>query len=341
MLNRLNRWLIIVAAILSALACLFATGAWVTLLMVTLVGVIGIIFSSHPLRWAPIGILGPVLILAGALGTRGVVDFHTFWRHPYTSVGKFILSVVLAAIIFRVVKAHGTTLTPWQQKGVFLAAVAMGGMALVSVFYKTTPPYVYLDRMTANGSVDEQTLTDFALSVAASYEAWGPVEGYSNAMYRFGPSLCRGPGGPEYRMSDAPESEFHGRKLYIMWAKNQRAYQSLQSLNRPLSQDRLKDIPRPDQTGQIVVKETFVPVPARELLEGEKLDHWDYQPGKRGDLFIVAHIGSAVKGTDNGWIYATVKVDRKTVTGIGRMENCMSCHTSAPHDRLFGLPSDW
>ena len=30
----------------------------------------------------------------------------------------------------------------------------------------------------------------------------------------------------------------------------------------------------------------------------------------------------------------------KRVTSVGRVDNCMSCHTTAPHGRLFGLPGD-
>jgi hypothetical protein len=44
--------------------------------------------------------------------------------------------------------------------------------------------------------------------------------------------------------------------------------------------------------------------------------------------------------TDDGWVYGTLTPDGKTVTGVGRLENCMGCHQKAPHGRLFGLPKE-
>ena len=71
-------------------------------------------------------------------------------------------------------------------------------------------------------------------------------------------------------------------------------------------------------------------------------DKQRYVPGQRRDLFIMVQLSPTLPGTDEGWIYGTVTPDRKRVTSIGRVDNCMSCHTSAPHGRLFGLPGeDW
>ena len=44
--------------------------------------------------------------------------------------------------------------------------------------------------------------------------------------------------------------------------------------------------------------------------------------------------------TDEGWVYGTVTPDGKKVTSAGKVESCMKCHQRAPHDRLFGLPTD-
>lgn len=43
-------------------------------------------------------------------------------------------------------------------------------------------------------------------------------------------------------------------------------------------------------------------------------------------------------GTDDGWVYATLAADGRTVTAAGRIESCMKCHRETKTDRLFGMP---
>src|SRR5689334_21911535 len=81
--------------------------------------------------------------------------------------------------------------------------------------------------------------------------------------YRFGPPLCRGPGGPTARISASQDQATHGRKLYTVYAKERRDYLMLRWVNRriadnkPVDRREFQDSP----VGQAVVKESFVPVP--------------------------------------------------------------------------------
>jgi hypothetical protein len=62
-----------------------------------------------------------------------------------------------------------------------------------------------------------------------------------------------------------------------------------------------------------------------------------YQAGGRAGLFIMFKLDPKTPGTDQGWVYATVGKDLKTVTSVGAIASCMKCHQEAKHDRLFGL----
>lgn len=62
-----------------------------------------------------------------------------------------------------------------------------------------------------------------------------------------------------------------------------------------------------------------------------------YQAGERHGLFIMLKVAPKTPGTDQGWVYATVAKDLKTVTAVGTIASCMKCHQEAKHDRLFGL----
>jgi hypothetical protein len=69
-------------------------------------------------------------------------------------------------------------------------------------------------------------------------------------------------------------------------------------------------------------------------------DGW-YRTGTKADLFIMSKVGEAgTPNSDDGWIYAVVSPDGRTVRGAGRMEHCAACHARAPFGRLFGPPRD-
>src|SRR5262249_38219867 len=61
-----------------------------------------------------------------------------------------------------------------------------------------------------------------------------------------------------------------------------------------------------------------------------------YHAAEKASRFIMYKMDPATPGTDEGWVYGVVTPDGKEVTAAGCLENCMKCHTKAPHDRLFG-----
>lgn len=125
-------------------------------------------------------------------------------------------------------------------------------------------------------------------------------------------ALCTPPTTPPpgLRLSQSKDAATHGQKMYYLYAKDELAYRKLNA----------------QAVGQAIVKEAWEP--SKNL---------GTTPTVKNALFIMAKLDSKTKGTDDGWIYGTVTADGKTVTSSGRVETCMSCHTSAPHGRLFGV----
>ncbi len=66
--------------------------------------------------------------------------------------------------------------------------------------------------------------------------------------------------------------------------------------------------------------------------EGQRLG-----PGAFQGLYLMLRSREGGPGTDDGWVYATVDRDARTVLRAGRLAECMSCHQRAPQGRLFGL----
>jgi len=152
--------------------------------------------------------------------------------------------------------------------------------------------------------------------------------------FRAAPQLCGpGPVGPpksEYTLSRSKDANSHGQKLFVLYASDADAYRASTHTDRDA---------RP---GQMIVKQSWTAVPMKE---DERLPHGiptvkdgkAYRPGEQRELFIMARFAPDTAGTDQGWIYGVVSSDGKRVIRAGRLENCMSCHTDAPHGRLFGL----
>ncbi len=68
-------------------------------------------------------------------------------------------------------------------------------------------------------------------------------------------------------------------------------------------------------------------------------DNSAYTLDQKGPLFVMLRKDHSTPGTDQGWVYATLTPDGKTVTSAGRVASCMECHVRAEHGRLFGLPN--
>ncbi len=184
--------------------------------------------------------------------------------------------------------------------------------------------------------------------VATGYKAWMRLED----EMRWAPWLCPAPMPAPGRFSRAKKDTPHARKLYTLYAKDPVAYGAKKTgmgitTNTPLR----KKLAAFDQ---VLVKEAWVPERMKQAPSGHPLswssktfgksrlrptkrgEHW-YRADKQAGLFVMMHLtGKPTAATDAGWVYATVTNDGK-ITGAGRMQSCMSCHTKQA-DRLFGLP---
>lgn len=175
--------------------------------------------------------------------------------------------------------------------------------------------------------------------IAAGYGQWMRVDDRA----RWVPLDCRAPPVVPARVSEAADAAAHGGKIYFLYALDPAAYGAPATVAHPPIADRL------DGAKQVVVKEAFRPVPVatdagkapggREWRPAVKDGH-AYGPGERHALFVMLELPGKPAGTDEGWVYATVAPDLKTVTSAGRLPSCMGCHEDAPKGRLFGLPKE-
>lgn len=191
--------------------------------------------------------------------------------------------------------------------------------------------------------------------IAAGYEGLSRVDDLS----RWAPALCRAPMRPVSAPLSAadPKAAAHGQKLYALWTKDVEAYGAISGLRLEESsvegRERLAKVDGIDGCVQVVVKESFeaVELPAAAsaapLGEGDGARRWRgmrpashsgkrYGPGAPTGLFVMMRFDAPTPGADEGWVYGTVSPEG-VVTGVGRMEACMTCHRAAPHGRLFGL----
>jgi len=198
------------------------------------------------------------------------------------------------------------------------------------------------------------------LEIAKNYKRLGHVDFEA----RFAPGLCRAPTpGMDYtpakaRLSASKDADTHGRKLYFLFAKDRQGYLELgqEKSDKPAARqvkglqftgpkylpEKLQALP------QFVVKQSWTAVevdkdrrePVRQMQYADPYASRDgklYKTGEQRDLYIMVKLDPKTPATDNGWVYGTVTADGKKVTSAGRVESCMGCHKSAPHDRLFGL----
>jgi hypothetical protein len=200
---------------------------------------------------------------------------------------------------------------------------------------------------------------DRLLLIAQSYRAFGQVDD----QMRWAPAPCAAPQPPklpELTVSASNDQGTHGRKLYAIFA----VFKHEGSYIKP---------GEPSKVNQTIVKESWLPVEVADdgktlepavrrhtvldpalacssdykgrvveenYLPYARKDGKLYKAAKQADLFIMYKMDPETPGTDDGWVYGTVTPDGKTVTSAGRVEACMACHVSAPHDRLFGLPKE-
>jgi hypothetical protein len=174
------------------------------------------------------------------------------------------------------------------------------------------------------------------LDIAGKYKTYEKVDG----QMRVAPAFCAPamPPRPEHRLSRSDDESTHGRKLYTLYAlKCEPGPGSYAMQTKP--NDALEPV-----KGQIVVKESWIAEEVKADQQSYKdavgLDGKHYKPGAKGPLFVMYQTDPKDPLADDGWVYGTLTPDGKTVTGVGRLENCMKCHQTAPHGRLFGLPKE-
>ncbi len=182
---------------------------------------------------------------------------------------------------------------------------------------------------------------DEVRSVVALYEGWGRVDDEA----RWAPGLCRMPRAAEAHVSESDDASTHGQKLYTLYAMDPVAYGARPSGHRP---------PAVDGFSQVIVKESFTPVPYEDDAKGGpgpsggvgthrlRPAHRDgrrFIAGERKGLYLMMKTTGDTAGTDDGWIYATVAPDRVTVTAVGMIDSCIGCHAEVGDGRLFGLPT--
>ncbi len=166
------------------------------------------------------------------------------------------------------------------------------------------------------------------LEIAANYKTYGMADD----RMREAAIPCAAPTFPksDHRFSKSSDEGTHGKKLYLMFAAN------LESLTRSYTGDRQQK-----SGDQVIVKESWMAVEDERTIPSVRgADGKHYTAGARGPLFVMFQIDLKDSRADDGWIYGTTTPDGKTITGIGRLMNCMGCHEKAPHGRLFGLPND-
>lgn len=195
-------------------------------------------------------------------------------------------------------------------------------------------------------ATDVKTVNVQLLEAAADYRQWTRVS--NSALWA--PTMCRtpDPAGVQESVSDDPET--HGRKLYFLYASNERAYNAA---NHQISGDDSMredpDVVRSQLVGLTLVKESWLPVEVandEQPVDGTKwpddhargADGKVYRTGSRGDLFMMTKLSAHTSDTDEGWVYGVVSANGTKVLSSGRIESCMDCHEQAPFDRLFGQP---
>lgn len=163
------------------------------------------------------------------------------------------------------------------------------------------------------------------LEIAAEYPEYGIVD----TKFSWVQTLCR-VYQPPARLSESDDMATHGGKIYLLYAKDWKAYVS-----------GIKDA---QPVGQAVVKEAWEPkAVSRE--EAERSDAEDrvrvLQPAKRdGGLYTAGEKhGLFIMFKDQaGWQFGTVSPDGKRVLQSGRLSSCLKCHQDAKPDSLYGLP---
>ncbi|MGE3805215.1 MAG: hypothetical protein AB7K24_11135 [Gemmataceae bacterium] len=154
------------------------------------------------------------------------------------------------------------------------------------------------------------------------------------------------PAGIRARLSQSVDTDTHGKKMYLIYARHKYGHDYAGFHGNPVP------------VGQIVVKEAWLPEevtgdgqPRKRIARpaGAGGSHEDIYPyaTRNGHefhakevygLFIMYKLDPETPDTDAGWIYGTATAAGSRILSAGKLDSCMKCHATAPHDRLFGYP---
>lgn len=191
----------------------------------------------------------------------------------------------------------------------------------------------------AMSALERDTRFDAALlAIASEYKRYNRVSDRAN----WSPTDCRIPPPVGVQVSASGDEATHGRKLYYVFAKDDRAYFELREPDRRMS-----------PVGQAVVKEAFKPVavPPDQVPALERTDFGHqalpdgyartaegvvFHIGEPAGLYIMMKMELGTACTDEGWVYAVTSPDAKSILTAGNIESCRGCHERTKRDRLFG-----
>ena len=181
--------------------------------------------------------------------------------------------------------------------------------------------------------INEPEFHELLIEASKDYLYFGMV----NSVALPAPAACApaDSGTPKPFMSESEHESSHGKKLYFLFAKEIGHYVTPKGTPAPV--------------GQVVVKEAWTSSPsnpaARNLVKhasGNRVNpratfgDQTLEIGQRQNFFVMAKLAKDTPKTDQGWVYGVVDSDTREVLASGKVASCMSCHTTAANDRLFG-----
>lgn len=185
----------------------------------------------------------------------------------------------------------------------------------------------------SNASTSEQNNSKFhplVLQTIGEYKSYSIVDEYPHEA----PIRCAIPQTFEPRISKSNTNIAHGKKVYWLYAKRIDDY--FANTEAPAGQTLVKESFEPGQDYKAIMRAYTKSEESSSSHVITSMSDDRPDPGKRYGLFIMTKLDPKTPGTDQGWVYATVGPDYKTITSAGRVQSCMACHTATKNDRQFG-----
>ena len=186
-----------------------------------------------------------------------------------------------------------------------LALCACHSSAVIEPAHDPAP--VAKEAPPAAPSIDARFVATMKGALAA-YDTWPRADDQTH----FAPTLCLAPATAPRAHESAAKDGAHARKLYSL---------------------RLGSF---EGASRVIVKESWAPEAAESFGSKENgfvpyvrdANGKIWKTGARVGWFVMMKMNDE-SGTDAGWIYGTASVDG-TITSLGKVEQCMSCHQTRP-----------